>query len=329
MDIRQIRYFVAVAESKSLTKAVERLSVEQPALSVNIKRLEEELGSQLFHRSPRGMELTHAGNEFLNHSYGILRQVASAVRSVHDIEQNPQGSVAVAMPPSLSHVLTWPLYKYVRENYPDIELDLEEGLKGMLVRGFELGQFDILVHFDVQPTGSWDVSPLFIENLHLVNPIVSMDNNGNSDIPFRDLADHKIVLPSTRNSLGVLLNEAARKMGIELQGLNVRSAYHQTLLLMKTGAASAILPTSAIHDLRNDFVTARKIVEPEIVREAAIITHLDRPQSYAIRTVVEAIRKIVEELWKSGVWEGKLPASTSTDVGDEAAQDKNSKPQEE
>lgn len=329
MDIRQIRYFVAVAESKSLTRAVERLSVEQPALSVNIKRLEEELGQQLFHRSAKGMQLTHAGNELLSHAYGILRQVASAVRGVRDINKDPQGSVVVAMPPSVSHALTWPLYRYVNEHYPGIELDLEEGLKGILVRGFELGQFDILIHFDVEPTRSWETSPLFRENLYLVNPIVSLDANDNSDISFRELAEHKIVLPSSRNSLGVLLNETARKIGIQLQGLNVHSAYHQTLLLMKAGAASAILPTSAIHDLRGDFVTARKIVDPELVREAAIITHADRPQSYAARKVVQAIRKTVEELWKSGAWKGELTSSASTDVGNESTEHKDGEPQYE
>ena len=327
MDVRQIRYFVAVAESKSLTKAVERLSVEQPALSVNIKRLEEELGQQLFHRSVRGMELTHAGTEFLSHAYGILRQLSAAVRSVHAIEQDPKGSVAVAMPPSLSHALTWPLYKYVNEHYPGIELDLEEGLKGILVRGFELGQFDILIHYDIEPTKSWEVSRLFRENLCLVNPIVSLEDSDNSDIPFRELALHKIVLPSTRNSLGALLNETARQEGIALQGLNVHSAYHQTLLLMKAGAASAILPTSAIHDLRDDFVTARKIVEPEIVREASIVTHVDRPQSYAARKVAQAVRTVVEELWRSGVWEGELLASASADIGDEATEHEDTKPE--
>ena len=306
MDLRQIRYFVAVAESKSLTRAVERLNVAQPALSLNIKSLETELGAQLFHRSHRGMELTDAGSEFLRHAYEILQQVAEAERSVNNLEEDPHGVVSVAMPPSLSHALTLPLYRHVAEHYPRIELDLEEGLKGNLLDSFERGQFDLLVHFDIPRSKLWSRTKVFRENLYLVSPITSPDDDDNSDILFSDLVNHEILIPSVRNTLGELLDNHAAESGIELHGPAVHTAYHQTLLLMKAGAVSAVLPMSAVYDLIGDFVNARKIIEPELRREVSIVTPTHRAQSYATRRVEGAIKTVVSRLWESKRWRGEL-----------------------
>jgi len=306
VDLRQIRYFVAVAESKSLTRAVERLNVAQPALSLNVKSLETELGAQLFNRSQRGMELTDAGSEFLRHAYEILEQVAEAERSVSNLEEDPHGIVSVAMPPSLSHALTLPLYRHVAERYPRIELDLEEGLKSNLLDSFERGEFDLLVHFDIPRSKLWSRTKVFRENLYLVSPITSPDDDDNSDIPFSDLAKHEILIPSVRNTLGELLDNHAADAGVELHGPAVHTAYHQTLLLMKAGVVSAVLPMSAVHDLIGDFVNARKIVDPELHREVSIVTPTHRAQSYATRRVSEAIKSVVASLWESKRWRGEL-----------------------
>lgn len=306
MDLRQIRYFVAVAESKSLTRAVDRLDVAQPALSLNIKSLEQELDAQLFNRSQRGMELTDAGGEFLNHAYGILRQVAQAQRSVNDLERDPHGSVAVAMPPSLSHALTVPLFNYVNERFPRIELDLEEGLQASVLPAFERGQFDLLVHFDIPRSKSRTITPIFREHLYLISPLENGGESNGSDVSFRELARHPILKPSDRNTLGALLARHAAKQGIELKGPPIHTPYHQTMLLIKAGITSAVLPYSAVHDLVGKSVTARKIVRPAIRRDVGIIAQADRAQSFATQQVAQAIKSVVTQLWQSRKWRGDL-----------------------
>lgn len=306
MDLRQIRYFVAVAESKSLTRAVDRLDVAQPALSLNIKSLEQELDAQLFNRSQRGMELTDAGTEFLNHAYGILRQVAQAQRSVNDLEKDPHGSVAVAMPPSLSHALTVPLFNYVNERFPRIELDLEEGLQANVLPAFERGQFDLLVHFDIPKSKSRSITPIFREHLYLISPLQRDGEPNGSDISFRELSKHLILKPSDRNTLGALLARHAARQGIVLKGPPIHTPYHQTMLLIKAGITSAVLPYSAVHDLVGSSVTARKIVRPAIRRDVAIVSQADRAQSFATQQVAQAIKSVVSELWQSRKWRGEL-----------------------
>ena len=153
---------------------------------------------------------------------------------------------------------------------------------------------------------SRSVTPIFRENLFFVSPIEPEENPNTSDIPFRELADHPVLKPSVRNTLGALIDQHAVKCGIELQGPPIHTPYHMTMLLIRAGITSAILPYSAVHDLVGDFVTARKIVRPEIRREVSRVTPAARAQSVAARRVSEAVDAVVTELWKAKKWRGEL-----------------------
>jgi DNA-binding transcriptional LysR family regulator len=93
MSLCQIRYFVVVAEEKHVGRAARRLAVAQPAMSRQIRNLEEELGARLFDRTPRGMRLLPAGEVFLEHGRAILTQVAAAAQSVRSVSR-PSGRTA-------------------------------------------------------------------------------------------------------------------------------------------------------------------------------------------------------------------------------------------
>ncbi|MEH6517123.1 MAG: LysR family transcriptional regulator [Halioglobus sp.] len=306
MDLRQIRNFVAVAEAKSLSAAVDRLDIDQPALSVNIKNLEQDLGAQLFNRSRRGMELTDAGKAFLGHAYRILEEVAEAQYSVSNLDKKPEGKVSIATPPSLAHAITVPLYNYVHERFPGIELDLEEGLKSNLLTAFELEQLDILVNYDLPRPKSQSIFPLLHENLYLVSPIGSGAELTENDIAFRELEKHTVLFPSGRNTLGKLIQEYASEYGVQLASPSIHTSYHQTVLLLQAGLTSAILPWSAVHDLVGRVVTARRIVSPEITREISIATPVNRALSVAAQHVLMAIKTVIVDLWLDEKMRGHL-----------------------
>lgn len=306
MDLRQIRNFVAVAEAKSLSAAVDRLNIDQPALSVNIKNLEQELNTQFFNRSRRGMELTDAGKSFLGHAYRILKEVAEAQHSVSNLDKNPEGKVSIATPPSLAHVITVPLYNYVHERFPGIELDLEEGLKSNLLTAFELEQLDILINYDLPRSESQAIFPLMHEHLYFVSPIEDNAEEIIQDIAFRELEKYSVLLPSGRNTLGKLLNKYASEYGVRLIGPPIHTSYHQTTLLLNAGLTSAILPWSAVHDLVGKRLMARRIVSPEITREISIATPVNRALSVAAQHVMMAVKSVIADLWLAQKIRGQL-----------------------
>lgn len=147
MELRQLRYFVAIVDHGSLSRAALVLHVAQPALTQQLRQLEEELGAQLLHRSAQGVVSTDAGKVFYDHAQAILKQVADA-RSAVTQSARPSGSVTMGLPHSISGALALPLLTAAREQYPDITLQLTEELTGNLAEQLKSGRVNLAVLFD-------------------------------------------------------------------------------------------------------------------------------------------------------------------------------------
>ena len=130
MELRQLRYFVAIVDHGSLSRAALVLHVAQPALTQQLRQLEEELGVQLLHRSAQGVLSTDAGKVFYEHAQAILKQVADAQAAVVQSAERPSGSVTLGLPHSISGALALPLLTAIRQRYPEITLQLTEEITG-------------------------------------------------------------------------------------------------------------------------------------------------------------------------------------------------------
>lgn len=126
MELRHMRYFVAVAETGSLSRASEKLFIAQPPLSVQIRQLELELGAALFTRHPKGVFLTPAGQSLLPHARDLLERAARLVDVVCDASDAPGGTVAMGFVPSASSTVIPELVRSLRRDHPSIELQLRE-----------------------------------------------------------------------------------------------------------------------------------------------------------------------------------------------------------
>ena len=145
MELRQLRYFVAIAESGSFSRAAEKVFVAQSALSHQIAQLESELGSSLFHRSRRGIELTEAGQRFAPHAVSILRQTEEAAASARQSTDQPSGKVLFGIPHSASNALALPLLRAIRQRLPRVQLELTEELTGNLSQQLTTSQCNYCV----------------------------------------------------------------------------------------------------------------------------------------------------------------------------------------
>jgi len=145
MDLKQLEYFVRVAELGSFTRAAIELDVAQPALSRQVRLLEVELRQNLLVRNGRGAIPTEAGKLLLEHGRGILHQVERAREDLGRLRGGLAGRVAVGLPTSVARVLTVPLTRAFREALPEARLSISEGLSGSLQEGLISGRLDIVI----------------------------------------------------------------------------------------------------------------------------------------------------------------------------------------
>ncbi|MEJ0096702.1 MAG: LysR family transcriptional regulator [Bauldia sp.] len=171
MELRQLGFFLGVAESGSFSKAAVRLSVAQPILSRQIKLLEEELGVELFYRNGRGVVLSEAGKTLESYARNIVDLVDRARSEMGMSRNTPQGRVAIAMPPSIGWVLTGPLVLRSREAFPSIVLHIVEGFSGHVAEWLSTGSIDIGIVYQAPRRPTLATEPLFSDDLILLGAV--------------------------------------------------------------------------------------------------------------------------------------------------------------
>ncbi|ADZ91845.1 LysR family transcriptional regulator [Marinomonas mediterranea] len=143
MDIKQLRYFVAIAELASFTKAAEQLGVAQPAVSMAIKKLETDLGLTLIHRADRNISLTDEGNRLLLHARKIVQSTDDALLEMQELKGFERGEVRVGIPSMLGSYYFPPILMAFRNRFPDISLKVIEGGTWQLQKMLENGELDL------------------------------------------------------------------------------------------------------------------------------------------------------------------------------------------
>lgn len=143
LDLRQLRYLVAVAEEGHVTRAAERLGMQQPPLSQQIKAMEEGLGFQLFHRRPRGVELTESGRVLFEEARAILARLEQAERDARRTARGELGQLRIGVAPTAPfHPLVPGVIRAFRETHPDVAVTLEECLSRQAVQGLAEARLD-------------------------------------------------------------------------------------------------------------------------------------------------------------------------------------------
>ncbi len=152
MNIKPLRYFQAIAEANSFTKAAEQLHVAQPAISMAIKKLEAELDLTLFHRHERQISLTDEGKKLLLHSRRILRAIDDARLEMEELKGLTKGEVRVGIPSMLGSYYFPPILMAFRHRYPELDLSVIEGGTWQLQQMLERGELDLaIIVADVLP----------------------------------------------------------------------------------------------------------------------------------------------------------------------------------
>ena len=296
MDLKQLEYFVRVAELGSFTKAAIALDIAQPALSRQVRLLEVELRQNLLTRNGRGALPTEAGKLLLAHGRGILHQVERAREELGRVRGALAGRVAVGLPSSLARVLTVPLTRAFRAEMPDATLSISEGLSVAMQESLVNGRLDIAVLYNTQPGSEVDISPLLEEDLLLVQarPPGLLEDQASGPVTLKDVAQLPLVIPSRPNAIRMHVESEMANLGCRLKIALEIDGVSAILDLVADGAGSAVLSRNAVaSSVRPSAFTVRTIVQPALRTKVSLATSALRPVTLTQQATLELIRRTI------------------------------------
>ncbi len=302
MDLKQLEYFVRVAELGSFTRAAIALDVAQPALSRQVRLLEVELRQNLLTRNGRGALPTEAGKLLLAHGRGILHQVERAREELGRIRGSLAGRVAVGLPPSLARILTVPLTRAFRAELPDATISISEGLSVAMQESLVAGRLDIAVLYNAQPTAETEIAPLLEEDLVLVRrrPPGLPEDPPPGPVTLQAVSQLPLVIPSRPNAIRMHVESEMANLGCRLKIALEIDGVSAILDLVADGAGCAVLSRHAVaNSIRPSAFTVQAIHEPLLRTKVSLATSSLRPATLTQQTTLALIRQTVGKIVKA------------------------------
>ncbi len=216
MNFTQLRYFVTVAQNRNLTRAATELRVAQPALSRQIKLLEDELGTPLLARHHRGVELTDAGLVLQRRSEYLLRQLEETRTEIMDLSDAPSGQLRLGCPPSLTrNLVSKPLERFL-SRYPKVRVELQETISDQLCQAVLADQIDLAIISTLTAEAHLTTKPLYPEPIWLFGAPGKLDRRRRVRLAM--ISELPMLLALRGNATRVLLD---RRMAEAKLPLNV------------------------------------------------------------------------------------------------------------
>ncbi len=294
MDLKQIEYFVRVAELGSFTRAAVVLNNAQPALSRQVRLLEVELRQNLLVRNGRGAVPTEAGKVLLEHGRGILHQVERAREELGRVRGALAGRVAIGLPTSVARVMTVPLTRAFRHELPEVRLSISEGLSGAILGGLNSGHLDLVVLYNAQPSRETDVAHLLDEDLVLVRarPPGLLEDPPPGPIALSEVAQLPLVIPTRPNAIRMHVESEMAQIGCTPQVALEIDGVSAILDLVADGAGCAVLSRNALlNSPRPSAYTAQAIGTPPLRIALSLATSLQRPSTQVQKAALDLVRR--------------------------------------
>ncbi len=298
MDLKQLEYFVRVAELSSFTRAAQALNIAQPALSRQVRLLEVELRQNLLVRNGRGATPTQAGQLLLEHGRGILHQVERAREELARVRSGLTGRVALGLPPSVARVLTVPLTRAFRQRMPEAQLSISEGLSSGMQENLQNGRLDIAVLYNPSRVAGIEHTPLVREELLLVQPRPPglQEDPPPPPIALKDVANLPLVIPTRPNAIRMYVESEMAAMGCRPQIALEIDGVSAILDLVADGAGYAILSRNAVmRSVRPSAFSVRPLSEPSLTIQLTTAISSLRPTTLTQQATLGLITEVAKE----------------------------------
>lgn len=291
MEIYQLRYFVAVAETGNFTRAAERAHVSQPSLSQQIMKLEDEVGHKLFHRLGRKAVLTEAGATFLERARRILFEVENAARELSDHPSLERRITVGAVQTVMPYLIT-PFIADLRATHPNLTVNAREDFRANLVRTVVEGDLDLAVV--PLPIREHRVATEIL----LTEPLLLVVGRGHrfasrQEINISDLAEETFISLGDSSALAAQIQAFFGDNKFQPR-IGVRCAQVATLKLFAAmGLGISLLPELARLPEDREALTYLRLTGTAPTRQLAVVRHLQRYQSRGAEEFLKLLRQHV------------------------------------
>lgn len=295
MDLRQLEYFVHVAELGSFTRAAALLDIAQPALSRQVRRLEVELRQTLLYRNGRGVIPTEAGKRLLAHGRGILHQFERARQEVEQMRGAPAGRIVVGVPHSIGRLITAPFVVEFRHAFPQATVCVTEGLTVHLQEWLSAGRIDVAILHDPAPAPGLNFVPLREDPLFLIERR-GPRRDARQTVSVAALADYPLIIPSRPHPLRLLIETRLASLGKQISVAIEVDAVGGIVDLVSQGMGHAIVTQNALL-IASDAsrLSARRLVAPKLSSALVLTTSNERPVTELTRRSAELIREFLPQ----------------------------------
>jgi len=310
MDFKQLRAFLTVAETGNVTRAAEVLHLVQPAVSRQLKLLEEDVGVALFERDRRGMVLTDFGRSLVVYARRAMLELDRARAEIAGASKGVGGLATLGLLPSTVDTLSSALVSAVAASYPGIRVRIAMGYAGTLLRWLQSGEIDAALLYGAERSADIESTPLIEEPLWVVGPREAKLRR-NRPIPLAKLVGQPLVLPSPPHGIRTLVDHACAVSNLELTISAETNALSVQRCLVLGGHGLTILPPIAVaDDLRSQQLSGAPLADPAITRTIVLALPRNRVTGQHVRStvdlLVECARQAVEAgAWLEGTWLGR------------------------
>lgn len=291
LDLRKIRYFVAVYEEGSLSRAAARENVVQPALSVQIRQLEADLAVRLFDRSPQGVQPTPAGHHLYTLSSGVLRGAENLLREMLEFGGTIAGTIRVGLMPSICRGPLPALLNAYLQAYPRVEVKIVEAYSGTLVRQVIAGELDLAVcNQPVQQT-TLRLRLLLRDRIVLVSGPHSLLLLPWSDCRLSELAQLRLILPSDQHYIRRVVDAHVKSGVIAPSRIMEMDGLGATLSFVEATDWVTLLPSIAVaEEARTGRFLVNPVVQPaNLTSDIYAIYGHDQPPSLATQRFIDMV----------------------------------------
>ena len=307
MDLRQLRYFIAIVESGAFSRAALRLNVAQPALSQHVKTMEAAFGVKLLVRSAKGVTPTEAGLRLLGEARALEQRVAGLRDHVRGVLSLPEGDVRLAMPGTIGEQLAVPLIEAARTRFPGVRIRLAEAMSGHVLDMLQDGRVEIALLYGLAPPTGLVMHRALTEEIKLfaanTAPRPGSRQPRGPSIRLAQALELPLIVPGPGHGLRDLLDRSASAIQHRLAPTIEVDSYHQIKHLVARGLGFGLLPAVALkQELAAGSMRAWSVTEPALQRHIHLAHRAGQPLSRAAEAVARLAWSLLAGMVRDRDW---------------------------
>ena len=295
IGIKDMRAFFAIVEEGNISHAAQRLGIAQPALSRQMKHLEENLHVKLFERGSRRIRLTEAGQVLYNRVESILGLVDGTVREITEIGSGTKGSIRIGTITTSGAMILPDLIAEFHKIYPDVTFEIWESEGARILELLDSRMIEIAITRTQVDSATYESLVLPNEPLVMVMNAAKVCGEDDEIIRLEELKDQPLIIPLRWKSNFIT---ACKKLDFDPKIICVSDSIVQDLLMVKMNLGVAMIPVSSERLLSDGNLIYKRIVEPEMTTHTVVAWRKNQTLSTSCKNFIELFKKlfIKEEL---------------------------------